>query len=135
MPDIFGLGTPVVVVNAGGGGREEPPVGVADGSQKGAQQQTSGEPGPAVDRNPRATAPEASPTALTLSTGGHVVVQVFTVAGRKVRTLVNQEMLAGRHDLAWDGKDESGRRVPSGVYFYQIEAPGLRQVKRIVITR
>lgn len=50
-----------------------------------------------------------------------VKLEIFDVLGRKVRTLVNGEQkAAGYHSILWNGRDDSGRQVASGVYIYRI---------------
>jgi hypothetical protein len=51
-----------------------------------------------------------------------VQLEVYDLLGRRVNMLVNDEMTAGSYRVTWDGKDESGREVPSGIYFYRIKA-------------
>ncbi len=50
-----------------------------------------------------------------------VVVGVFTVEGRRVRTLQRGAMSAGSHQLFWDGRDEAGKPVADGMYFARLE--------------
>jgi len=65
-----------------------------------------------------------------------VNLQVFDAAGRLVRVLVNDEHLGvGRHGVAWDGRDDGGRRVPSGVYLYRIQAGSAGDVGRMVLVK
>src|SRR5262249_52859615 len=52
--------------------------------------------------------------------GEHVEISVYDLAGRRMRTLVSSFEPAGRHDVAWDGRDESGGRVRRGMYFIHI---------------
>ena len=49
---------------------------------------------------------------------------VFDVAGRRVRSLVDGPLPAGRHEVAWDGRDQAGRAVASGTYFSRLCAGG-----------
>jgi len=51
-----------------------------------------------------------------------VKLEIFDMLGRRVRTLVNQHQTAGRHAIAWDGRNEQGQVVASGVYIYQLRA-------------
>lgn len=51
-----------------------------------------------------------------------VRISIFTVSGRLVRVLSDDLRGAGRHTEPWDGKDEAGARVASGVYIYHVEA-------------
>ncbi|MDZ4804000.1 MAG: FlgD immunoglobulin-like domain containing protein, partial [Candidatus Eisenbacteria bacterium] len=51
---------------------------------------------------------------------GRVAIRVHAPDGRLVRTLVNQVMDAGPHAVDWDGRDDVGAEVPSGMYFYRL---------------
>jgi len=52
----------------------------------------------------------------------HVTVRVYDVAGRTVRTLHDGALDAGPHEIGWDGTDEEGRTLPSGVYFVKVDS-------------
>ena len=67
--------------------------------------------------------------------GGPVSVRVYDISGRLVRTLVEGSLPGGRHTAYWDGKDESGSDVASGVYFYALRAPGLEARGKAVVLR
>ncbi len=60
---------------------------------------------------------------------------VYTAEGRRVRTLVNGPIGAGRHEVAWDGRDEAGVPVPSGIYFYLLRAGGRSASGRLTMVR
>ena len=55
-----------------------------------------------------------------LINSGKVILKVFNMLGREIRTLVNENQLDGSHSVIWDGKNKSGNTVKSGVYFYQL---------------
>jgi len=59
---------------------------------------------------------------LELPTPAKVVLTVFSITGAEVRTLKRGALAAGYHTFSWDGKDERGSQLPSGVYFYRFEA-------------
>ena len=66
--------------------------------------------------------PQATLTYST-TTDGFVRIRVFDLSGRLVRTLVDQPMVpAGDHSVVIDGRNQSGSRLASGIYFYQVEA-------------
>jgi hypothetical protein len=67
--------------------------------------------------------------AFALPEAAPVDLRVYNVGGQLVRTLVDGPVAAGRHVIAWDGRDEQGERVSSGVYFYRINA-GTEQAER-----
>ncbi len=51
---------------------------------------------------------------------GHTTLDVYDIMGRKVKTLINEELTAGFHQVTWDSADESGDKIASGVYFYKL---------------
>jgi beta-glucanase (GH16 family) len=65
-----------------------------------------------------------------------VTLAIYDVTGRRVKTLVNaKETDAGRYAETWDGRDDSGQIVASGVYFYKLDAGGYTATKRIVLLK
>ena len=58
----------------------------------------------------------------SLAEKGHVRVAVYDVDGRQVRVLVDEEREAGPHSLTWDGKNDAGQGLASGVYFVRYRA-------------
>ncbi|MBD3334768.1 MAG: hypothetical protein GF355_04575 [Candidatus Eisenbacteria bacterium] len=67
--------------------------------------------------------------------GGAVRIDIYNVAGRRIKTLVDRESVPGRHVLVWDGATDAGRRVGAGVYFVAMSAPGYRQTERLICIR
>ncbi|MBM3307593.1 MAG: S8 family serine peptidase [Candidatus Eisenbacteria bacterium] len=62
-----------------------------------------------------------------------VLLRVYSVGGRLVRVLVDGRQPAGRWTVAWDGRDDAGAPVSSGVYFYRLETDGRTVAKRMVM--
>jgi hypothetical protein len=60
---------------------------------------------------------------------------IYTVDGRKVRTLVTEELAAGRFDYAWDGRNDAGRRVDSGVYLYRLRSGEKTESKKVLLLK
>ena len=60
---------------------------------------------------------------------------IYLVDGRRVVTLVDQFSPAGRQEIVWNGVDEHGRQVPSGIYFYRLEAGKYSETKRMALIR
>jgi hypothetical protein len=66
---------------------------------------------------------------------GRVTLRVFDASGRLITTLVDRVLPAGSYQVEWDGRNASGQLVGSAVYFYQLEANGYRQSRKIVLLK
>jgi hypothetical protein len=65
-----------------------------------------------------------------------VSLQIYDVLGRPVRLLAKStSQQAGSHAIRWDGQDQVGRNVPSGIYFYRLEADGVQRTGRMALVR
>ena len=64
-----------------------------------------------------------------------VTLQVYNSLGQNVKTLVNGLQQPGWHTLTWDGKDEHGKDLPSGIYFYKLEGEDFSLTRVILILR
>jgi hypothetical protein len=65
--------------------------------------------------------------------GGQVTILIYDVSGRLLRTLVAGKQTAGQKTAVWDGRDDHGRGVTSGVYFYRLEAPGYNKTLKMIL--
>ena len=64
-----------------------------------------------------------------------VKLAIFNLVGQRVRSLVDEFKTAGRYEARWDGQDDFGRDVGSGVYFYSLEAGTFSTTKRMLLIR
>ncbi|MBD3221452.1 T9SS type A sorting domain-containing protein [bacterium] len=71
----------------------------------------------------------------TTPRSGVVTVELYDVAGRRVRTLVDEVRPAGRHEVLWNGADDAGRALSSGVYFARMRADGFEQTRKMTLVR
>jgi len=69
----------------------------------------------------------------TLATATAARVQVYSVSGRLVRTLVDGLEDAGPHEVIWDGRTNAGVSAGPGVYFYRLEAGSFRSERKVVV--
>jgi peptidoglycan/xylan/chitin deacetylase (PgdA/CDA1 family) len=60
-----------------------------------------------------------------------VMLRVLDLSGHNVKTLVTEGMDAGAHSVSWDGRDDRGEGVPSGLYLYQLEALGVEATHKL----
>jgi hypothetical protein len=65
----------------------------------------------------------------------HVTVSIYDVKGGRIRTLVEGTKSVGRHVILWDGKNDNGSQVGSGVYYYRLKAGKDIITKKLVIIR
>jgi hypothetical protein len=73
--------------------------------------------------------------AFRVSLAGRADVTIYDVRGEKVRTLVSGFRRAGEHAVVWDGRDDTGRAVSSGVYFLSVSAGNCRRVGKLLLIR
>jgi len=64
---------------------------------------------------------------------GTATLQVFDVAGRLVRTLVQGSLPRGQHQATWDGRDDRGFSAPTGIYVYRLDTGGETLSRRMVL--
>jgi subtilisin family serine protease len=66
----------------------------------------------------------------------HVNLFIYNIIGQKVRILVEGSQSAGSHAVSWDGTDENGQQVASGIYLYQLSTiDGVSQVKKMILLK
>jgi len=64
-----------------------------------------------------------------------VTLTIYNVAGQKVKTLIDQVMDRGIHTLGWNGEDEQGNLVSSGVYLYRLKTEKFEQTRKMVMLK
>ncbi len=71
----------------------------------------------------------------SLAKSGFVTLQIYDLLGRKVRALVSQELSSGYKSVIWDGKNDDGEAVASGVYFYQLKVGDFSEPKKMLLLK
>ncbi len=79
--------------------------------------------------NPRTT------LRFTLASDGPVRLEIFDLAGRRVRTLVAESRETGEHAVAWAGDGDDGERLPSGAYLARLRTPGRVEVQKLLLAK
>jgi hypothetical protein len=76
-------------------------------------------------------------TTINYQTGkrGQVVLEIYNILGRQIRTLVNKIQDPGMHSVIWNGLDDSGNAVAAGVYFSRVQASDFNDSKKLVLLR
>ena len=70
-----------------------------------------------------------------LSASGKVTMKIYNTMGQMVRTLVNANKPAGNYKVTWNGKDNNGFAVSSGIYFYQMRAKDFVQTRKMLFLK
>jgi hypothetical protein len=70
-----------------------------------------------------------------VSRASHILLRVYDVRGREVKTLADRRFEPGLYQADWDGKDNRSSSVGSGAYFVRINAGGLEDTKRMVLVK
>jgi len=65
----------------------------------------------------------------------HVSIDVFNVKGQKVRTLVNDRLTAGSHTIQWNGTDDNGKNVGSGIYFFNMKSGKYTSTRKMILMK
>jgi len=64
-----------------------------------------------------------------------VSLKIYDLRGKEVRILVNEEKKPGSYTVVWDGKDNYGNEVSSGVYFYQLKSDSFSKVRKLIFVK
>ena len=70
-----------------------------------------------------------------LAAGGDVRLSVYNLLGQRIRLLVEDHQIAGAYSITWNGVDDAGQSVASGVYLYRIESDGLVESRRMLLLK
>ena len=71
----------------------------------------------------------------TLAKSGFVKLNIYDILGRKVRTLVSEHLSWGYKSVLWDGENDFGNDVASGIYFYQMKVRPLAELRILLRPR
>jgi hypothetical protein len=66
---------------------------------------------------------------------GQIAINVYNLKGQLVKTLIDSNLKAGYHSIAWNGKDNSGKSVSSGVYLYRMQTNGFNQTRKMMLMK
>ena len=71
----------------------------------------------------------------SIARDSHVNLSIYNVNGQLVRTLVDEFEAQDRYSVEWDGRDNAGKAVASGVYFYRIRTEHFSGAKKLILLR
>lgn len=71
----------------------------------------------------------------TVASDGFVTLEIYDILGKKVKTLISDRLNPGYFSARWDGVDETGQVVSSGLYFYTLESEGIKLSKKMLLLK
>jgi hypothetical protein len=71
----------------------------------------------------------------SLSRGTKTTLEIYNVSGERIRTLVNGTIAEGAHSVPWDGLDEHGRAVSTGIYGVLLQTEKVTRTAKILVVR
>ena len=77
----------------------------------------------------------SSQISYALPEASDVQLVIYDMLGRQVRVLVNTHQVAGRYTVVWDGRNQLGEAVSSGVYLYRIYAGSFAETKKMTLMK
>ncbi len=79
--------------------------------------------------------PETTISFSTTESTENTELIIYNLKGQKVKVLVNEKLSAGQHSVVWNGKDDSGKSVSSGIYFYKMKAGSYTATRKMILLR
>ena len=64
-----------------------------------------------------------------------VTIEIFNITGQLIRTLINEYKAKGNYSVIWDGRDNAGRLVSSGIYLYRLQAGSFIQTRKMIFMK
>jgi predicted extracellular nuclease len=84
---------------------------------------------------PRFAGNPSTRIAFSLEKAGEVNLSIYNINGQEVRSLISGRMNSGHHAIMWNGHDNAGKAVPSGIYFYKLRVNGFAQTRKMTLMR
>jgi hypothetical protein len=66
---------------------------------------------------------------------GNVSINIYNMKGQLVKTLINEYLEAAYHNIVWNGKDNTGKSVSSGIYFYKMKSGNYSNTKKMILMK
>ncbi len=71
----------------------------------------------------------------SVKNAGPVSINIFNIKGQKIRTLVNEDKVAGNYKVVWKGLDNNNKKVASGIYFYRMKSGNYTSTKKMILMK
>jgi len=64
-----------------------------------------------------------------------VDLSIYNIKGQKIKQLISDQLSAGQHSVVWNGKDDNGKSVSSGIYFYKLKTANFEKTKKMILMK
>jgi flagellar hook assembly protein FlgD len=64
-----------------------------------------------------------------------VELEIYNIKGQKVKTLIDEKLPAGNHQVIWNGKDDNSKQAASGIYFYKMKSGNYNETKKMLLLK
>ncbi len=71
----------------------------------------------------------------SLAQAGEIKITIYNIKGQKVQTLVNDQLPTGKHSAIWNGTNDNGKKVTSGIYFYKLKTDSYVETKKMMMLK
>lgn len=71
----------------------------------------------------------------SLKTSGKVNISIYNVKGQLIKTFTNEHLSPGFYQVSWDGRDLTGKPMPSGIYLYQMRSSKYNEIKKMILAK
>jgi len=79
--------------------------------------------------------PETTISFSVAQTSSMVNLEIYNLKGQNIKTLVNEILPAGNHSIVWNGADEKGKPIASGVYLYKMRIGNYVSTKKMILMK
>ncbi|RLC56633.1 MAG: hypothetical protein DRH89_05255, partial [Candidatus Cloacimonadota bacterium] len=70
-----------------------------------------------------------------VTNAGNISINIYNIKGEQIKTLVNGVYPVGEHNVVWNGKDNNGKIVSSGVYFYHMLSKEYSSTRKMILMK
>ena len=71
----------------------------------------------------------------SLKENSKVSLDIYNIKGQKVKQLISGQLSAGQHSVVWNGKDDNGKSVSSGIYFYKMKTGNYNETRKMLLLK
>ncbi|RLC58266.1 MAG: hypothetical protein DRH89_01535 [Candidatus Cloacimonadota bacterium] len=79
--------------------------------------------------------PETTISFSVTQTSSFVTLNIYNIKGQQVKQLISEQLPAGQHSVIWNGKDDNGKFVSTGIYFYKLKTENFEKTRKMILLK